>query len=330
LQRVRQLAAEREQSTTVVAPSGTPVLIGTASWTDPTITAGDIFYPRGVSSAEERLRFYASRFPIVEVDSSYYALPARKTAELWLERTPDEFTFNVKAYALLTGQPSEVQRLPMELREALPAALREKTRVYAKDLPAELYDAVWATFLDALEPLRSSGKLGAVLLQYPRWFLPSRENREIILDATRRLGDIPGAVEFRNHLWFGEDRARTDRTLAFLAEHDIPYVMVDGPQGLESSVPPVTAVTSPRLAMIRLHGRRADLWEAKNARTVDRYRYLYDATELEPWVAPVLDAAKQARQTHVMFNNCYGIYGTTNALEFTSMLLKEREVNSET
>lgn len=312
--------AEVSIAAPVRAPGGGRLLVGTASWTDPTITTGEIFYPRGVSTPEERLRFYASRFPVVEVDSTYYALPSRRVAELWAERTPDDFVFNVKAHALMTGQPTETARLPREIREALPKAVAEKQRLYAKDLPEELRREVWTAFLDALSPLRDAGKLGAVLLQYPRWFLPTPENKETILEAKAMLGGVQGAVELRNETWFGEDRRQTFRTLDFLAEHEIPYVMVDGPQGLASSVPPVDAVTSPRLAMLRLHGRRAKTWEAGGVPTVERYRYLYDAGELAEWVPKIGEAAKQAQAVTVLFNNCYGNYGTTNALEFTAML----------
>ena len=84
------------------------VRIGTASWTDPTMTAPGVFYPPDAGTAEERLVYYANQFPIVEVDSTYYALPARRTGELWLERTPPDFTFDIMAHALMTGQPCEV------------------------------------------------------------------------------------------------------------------------------------------------------------------------------------------------------------------------------
>ncbi|MEP6469181.1 MAG: DUF72 domain-containing protein, partial [Chloroflexota bacterium] len=90
------------------------VRIGTASWTDPTMTAPGVFYPPDASTAEDRLRFYADQFPIVEVDATYYALPNRHMGEVWLERTPPDFTFDIKAHALMTGQPSEAKRLPKE------------------------------------------------------------------------------------------------------------------------------------------------------------------------------------------------------------------------
>ncbi len=299
-------------------PAGHEIRFGTASWTDPTITRGAVFYPPGVDSAEERLRYYATRFSLVEVDSTYYALPARRTAELWTQRTPADFTFNVKAHALMTGQPSEVRRLPRALRDSLSDTLATRERIYGKDLPPELYDEVWASFRDALEPLRSSGKLGAVLLQYPRWFHPGHDNRVAILDARQRLGDIPCAVEFRNASWFGERDA--ERTLDFLERNALPFVMVDEPQGLGSSVPPIAAVTSPRLAMVRFHGRRASQWEKPGVPVVERFRYLYDRAELGEWVPRIAHAAVEAVATHVIMNNCYSNYGTTNALEIASLI----------
>jgi uncharacterized protein YecE (DUF72 family) len=96
--------------------------------------------------------------------------------------------------------------------------------------------------------------------------------------------------------------------------------MVDGPQGFKSSVPPIVAATSPDLAVVRFHGRRAETWEAQNIKTVERFRYLYDEDELEEWVPRVRDAAGQARQTHVLFNNCYANYGATNALMLAELL----------
>jgi uncharacterized protein YecE (DUF72 family) len=302
----------------VSPPGGGRILVGTAGWTDRTLTKGGVFYPSGVSSAEDRLRYYASRFPMVEIDAPYYSLPTRQMGELWLDRTPPEFTFDVKAHALMTGQPTEVKRLPKELREALPAELAAKHRVYAKDLPRELEDAVWAQFIDALQPLHSAGKLGSILLQYPRWFLPGGENRERILEARERLGDMDFAVELRNRRWFAPKTL--DRTLRFFEEHQIPFVMVDGPQGLESSVPPLTTVPSPKLAIVRFSGRRADVWEKPGVSVLDRYCYLYSEAELESWVPRIIEAARHARETHVIMNNCYSNYGTTNARELTAML----------
>jgi uncharacterized protein YecE (DUF72 family) len=305
----------------IALPGSGTIRVGTASWTDPTMTAAGVFYPSGADSAEERLSYYASRFPLVEVDATYYSLPARRTSELWVERTPPDFTFDIKAHALMTGQPTETKRLPKDLRTALPQELAEKPRIYAKDLPEELKKAVWDWFLDGLEPLRESGQLGSVLLQYPRWFFTSSENRDTILDATERLGDVRKAVEFRNGTWFNEKNI--ERTMRFLEDHSIPLVMVDGPQGFKSSIPPIAATTSPDLAVVRFHGRRAETWEARGIPTVERFRYLYGRDELEEWVPRIREAAAQAKDTHVLMNNCYANYGSTNARELAALLLEQ-------
>ena len=297
------------------------IRIGTASWTDPTMTAAGVFYPEGADSAEERLNYYASRFPVVEVDATYYALPVRRTAELWVERTPPDFVFDIKAHALMTGQPTETKRLPKDLRSALPAEVAEKARIYAKDLPDELRDDVWAWFADGLEPLKEAGQLGSILLQYPRWFFTSSENRDEIEQAVERLRAVglTGSVEFRNASWFNEKNI--ERTMRFLGDRQIPIVMVDGPQGFKSSVPPIVATTSPDLALIRFHGRRTETWEKQNIKTVERFRYLYDDDELQDWAPKVREAAAQSKDMHVLFNNCYANYGATNAIEFAQMLL---------
>jgi len=297
---------------------GGEVRVGTASWTDPTMTAKGVFYPEGASTAEERLRYYATRFPVVEVDATYYALPREQQSKLWVERTPDGFVMDVKAHALMTGQPSEVKRLPKEIREALPEQLKEKTRIYGKDLPKELYDDVWEAFKRGVEPLREASKLGAIFLQFPRWVFPSNEARERILDAASRLGDMQLTVEFRHGSWFNEKNA--ERTLRFLSDNKIPYVIVDEPQGLKSSVPPVAAVTSPELAVFRFHGRRADLWEKANIPPNERFRYLYDEDELADWAPRVAEAARSAKNVHALMNNCSGSYGTTNALQLAELL----------
>jgi len=319
--RVRGEAAARGPAarTGPVPAPGHRLLVGTAGWTDRTLTARGVFYPESATSPETRLRYYASRFSMVEVDATYYALPVPRMAESWVERTPPDFIFDVKAFAMMTGHPVETSRLPADLRDALPAALRARGRVYPKDLPHEVRDAVWATFHDAIEPLHRARKLGAVLLQYPRWFVPGSAAREAILAARAHLGEFPCAVEFRNRRWFTAHT--TERTLQFLSDHDVPCVIVDGPQGLESSVPALPAVTSPSLAVVRLHGRRDDLWERPGVSTAERYRYLYDEHELTEWVPRIRALTEKATATHVVFNNCYANYGTTNALEMQALLM---------
>ncbi len=287
------------------------------------MTAAGVFYPPGADTAEERLQYYASRFPVVEVDATYYALPQARIAELWRDRTPPDFTFDIKAHALMTGQPTETRRLPKSIRDALPAEAVAKTRIYAKDLPAELEAEVWSMFRTALQPLADAGQLGAVFLQYPRWVFPSSENRSLIAEAREHLAGWPVAVEFRNGSWLNEKNV--ERTLRFLEEHGMAFVMVDGPQGFRSSLPPVTAVTSRDLAVVRFHGRRTGTWEARNVATVERFRYLYSEEELAEWVPRIREAAQDARETHVLMNNCYANYGATNGRQIAKLLAEAIE-----
>ena len=258
----------------------------------------------------------------MEVDSTYYALPSVRNAELWAARTPAGFTFDIKAHALMTGHATDVARLPRDLREALPSRMANAESVRTRDLPCELVDEVWRRFMSALTPLREAGKLGAILLQLPRDFDPSAANEHAIAALRQRAGDSAlCAVELRHAEWVTEG-ARRERTLALLRAHDLAYVMVDAPQGFESSMPPLVAVTSDRLAVVRLHGRRTETWERRVAVTSERYRYLYDAAELSGWVPNIIDVAYRTQGVHVVFNNCHANYGTTNVDEITALLIE--------
>ena len=108
--------------------------------------------------------------------------------------------------------------------------------------------------------------------------------------------------------------------MRFLTDNELPFVMVDEPQGYKSSVPPLVAVTSPDLAIMRFHGRRTETWEAKNITPAERFRYLYDREELSDWAPRLRDAGKQTRDLHVLMNNCYANYGSTNARELAKIL----------
>ncbi len=118
------------------------ILTGTCSWADKTLVDSRRFYPTEAKSPEARLRYYADQFELVEVDSSYYGLPTEQTAGLWVERTPDNFTFDVKAFRLLTQHPTPPNALPKEIRDALPRALAGKKNMYPRDLPSDVIDEV--------------------------------------------------------------------------------------------------------------------------------------------------------------------------------------------
>ncbi len=298
------------------------ILVGSCSWTDPSLIGSGRFYPTGVTSPEARLRYYAEQFGIVEVDATYYAPPSVRNSELWAARTPPDFLFNVKAFAWLTRHAAAPDRLPDWLRNRLPDAVRGKRTVYAKDVGEREQELVWQLHREALEPLAAAGKLGAVLFQFPPWFVPSRENREYLRSLPGRLPGWPLAVEFRGGGWMDEDSAA--RTLSLLQEAGLTYVAVDEPQGFANSTPPLAAVTA-SLAMVRLHGRNADTWEVRTGAASDRFKYLYGDAELEEWVPTVRELAAQARDVHVLFNNNYEDWGMRNARRMARLLGVERQ-----
>jgi probable DNA metabolism protein len=319
--RARALLGTRGFSCGSSLVPGRDVRIGTASWTDPTMIAPGVFYPSDIRDARTRLEYYATRFSLVEVDATYYALPSERVAALWAERTPDGFMFDVKAHALMTGHASATERLPRDLRAALPAPLRSSASVRGADLPEEFLDEIWRRFTSALAPLQRAGKLGALLLQLPRWFDATDVHERAVARLRERAGDLTCAVEFRHGSWL-TGRAREARTLDLLRSHELAFVMVDAPAGYTTSMPPVAAITSDRLAVVRMHGRRRDTWETPVSVVSERYRYLYDALELREWVPRIIDVAQRTHGMHVLMNNCHANYGTSNADEITALLVE--------
>lgn len=294
------------------------VMIGTCSWTDDTLTDSDAFYPRRKMTAKERLAFYADHFSIVEVDSTYYAPPSEKVAGLWVERTPPEFVFDVKAYRLLTQHPTPPKSLWRGLRDEVPDELTEKRNLYMRDLSRELQAEAVRYFRDALMPLHSAGKLGVVLFQLPPYAYPSRANFGYLKWVAERLDDFQLSVEFRNGRWLDEEHR--SETLDFLERHGLAYVCVDEPQGFKSSVPPVVAVTAP-VAAVRFHGRNAENWEKRGISAAERFRYEYSREELEEWVPRVQSMAESSDSVHALMNNCYADYGIRSARLLADLLV---------
>jgi uncharacterized protein YecE (DUF72 family) len=290
------------------------LLVGTASWTDKTLLASG-WYPNEAKTPEKRLAFYASQFPVVEVDATYYAPPSEKNSVLWVERTPAHFTFNVKAFSLMTQHPAAVRSLPKDIQEKVPGS---KTRVYPKDLPPKAIDKIFEMFASALMPLHSAGKLGYILFQFPEWFVPGDESRAYIVNAAERLPDFRVAVEFRRGTWMTEKSA--SHTLGFLSEHNLPYVVVDMPQGFESSVPPIVAATADDLAVVRFHGHNQDTWKKKGVTTAERFDYEYSTEELKGWASQLYELSGETKRLHMMFNNCYGDKAVRNAKQMADLL----------
>jgi len=298
----------------VTAPA--PVLVGTCSWTDKTLTEETDWYPRRTMTAEERLKFYASRFPIVEVDSTYYFPPSPQLARTWVDRTPKQFVMNVKAYSLLTGHPTQPKSLWRDLRDELPEEVAKKRNLYAHHLEPDALDEVWARFVDALQPLVKAKKLGAVLMQYPQWFVPKRDNRDELGRMRERMGDLPVCVELRSPTWFrSQDRART---IDLLRDLQLSLVVVDAPKA--SKLPTLLEVTNDDLAVVRFHGRADDTWSARTGTAAERFNYLYSKQQLRPWAKKLERLATEARDVHALMNNCYRDHGVRNAAELRHML----------
>jgi uncharacterized protein YecE (DUF72 family) len=286
------------------------ILVGTASWTDRTLIESG-WYPPEARTAEQRLRYYARQFPLVEVDSTYYAPPSDASVRAWVDRSPAGFTFNVKAFSLLTQHPTRPSALYRDLRERLPS---DRGNLYARDLPADLVGEVWDRFLATLRPLADAGKLGAILFQFPQWFPIRASHKEYILECQRRCAPLPVCVEFRNRTWM-EERNQHE-TLDFLASYAVPYVCVDMPQGYPTSIPPVMAATA-NLAVLRFHGH-SDRWTSKDVH--DRFGYRYNDRELRDWARRLRELADQADTTHVLMNNCYADYAQANARQLIDLL----------
>jgi len=275
------------------------ILLGTASWTDKSLIESGRFYPPEATSAEARLRYYTTQFPLVEVDSSYCGLPTEKNSRLWVERTPEGFTFDVKAYSLFTEHPTPVRRLPKEIQSALPKSLRVRNQFYRRDAPDDVVNLCWSTFIDALLPLHNAGRLGLIVFQLPKWVFPNQQTKAYLHEVAERLGPYRAAVEFRNDIWMNPENR--EETLALLGDQSMTYICVDEPQSFSSSVPPVVAATT-RTGFVRFHGRNAETWEKRTKTSAERFDWYYSPDELEDWVPRIAELASQTDRVHVVMN----------------------------
>lgn len=294
------------------------VLVGTCSWTDATLVKETDWYPRRSMKAAERLAWYAARYPIVEVDSTYYFPPTPELAAGWVARTPDAFTMDVKAWSLLTGHPTFPHSLWPDLQAEVRPEFKDKRNLYAKHLSTAAVDEAWDRFRHALMPLHSSGRLGAVLFQYPEWFGPKEANRRALLDAQARLPEYRLCVEFRNSRWLAPEEC--EKSLEFLEDNGLTFVCVDEPQGFPSSMPPVVAATA-ELAVVRFHGRNTATWDRSGISAAERFAYRYRGDELAEWVPKIRSLAESAAEVHVLLNNCHRDDAVTNAAELIGLLV---------
>jgi uncharacterized protein YecE (DUF72 family) len=271
------------------------IRIGTCSWADEALSKH--WYPKGLP-AGERLAFYAQHFNTVEVDSTYYRLPAEEMVRRWAERTPDDFVMHIKAFGLMTRHPVKVEALPPGLREEAPTDDKGRVERPSREFRGE----VFRRFLEALEPLRSEGKLGGILFQFPSYVVFKDRSLEYLEWAQGQLAGDDMLVEFRHSSWFDEEHR--DETLRFLEQLGATHVIVDAPriEGAKNIAPTVLALTSPT-AYVRFHERNAETWNKRGGSAAERFDYLYSNDELAEWVDPLRELAGQAEQAYAFFNN---------------------------
>jgi len=271
------------------------VRVGVCSWADETLTK--VWYPRGVRSGEARLRHYAERFGTVEANSTYYRLPEAELVANWAERTPDGFTMHVKAFGLMTRHPVKLEALPEDLRDVMP--VDERGRVDRP--PRELRAEVFRRFSSALEPLRMTGKLGGILLQFPPYVVYKPLSLEYIEWAADQLAGDELLLEFRHRSWLDEENR--DQTLAFLESRGLTYVIVDAPKTEAKNLVPTVVGRTSKTAYVRFHGRNAKTWNKRTGSAAERFDYLYSEEELEEWVDPLRELASESQSVFAMFNN---------------------------
>lgn len=265
------------------------ITIGVTGWRD-----HDILY-QGHSGSNDRLKIYSGHFPVVEVDSSFYAHQPQRNYEKWCQETPQNFSFVIKAYQGMTGH----QRGESQYKNI-----------------GDMFDR----FIDSIQPVIAHKKLKAVLFQYPPWFDCRKEHVDILRYTRKKMGDIPVALEFRHQSWFKE--GMREKTLAYMEKDGWIHTICDEPQVGEGSIPTVLQPTNQELTLIRLHGRNTYGWLQSNQPNWREVRYLYRYTleELLEWKEHILQLQKSCREICILFNNNSGGDAARNAKELIQLL----------
>ncbi|MFH0914596.1 MAG: DUF72 domain-containing protein [Chloroflexota bacterium] len=263
--------------------------IGTSGWSYPRGegTWTGYFYPRG---RIDELEYYSQFFRTVEVNSSFYRPPDPATVHRWVKRVPEGFLFTVKLWQKFTH--------PRMYR----TATGEEAVISREDVDL---------FQRSLEPLVESGKLGALLAQFPPSFTNDPYERQVLRAVIRTFGHYPLAVELRHRSWSDDpDTAR------LLREHNVAWVNIDEPQ-FRFSIAKDLPLTSD-LAYFRFHGRNAEMWWQGDSET--RYQYLYSGEEIQELADRLRRASAQAKLTFTFFNNHWQGYAPRNALDLMKSL----------
>jgi uncharacterized protein YecE (DUF72 family) len=241
------------------------------------------FYPAGIKSLD-MLPFYAEQFGCVEIDSTYYAIPRVQLFESMDRRTPARFRFTVKAPGSITHLPAGEGASPDEA----------------------------ASFRACLAPIVTTGKLGAVLAQFPHSFRPGPDAYRRLEWLREQWPDINLIAEFRHAQW------QADEGAAALRELGIGWCNVDEPR-FSSLMRPGSAVTS-SIGYIRFHGRNYGKWWKQERAAHERYDYLYSAQELDEWLPRITAVDEQSHETYVFFNNHHLGKAAVNARQLADML----------
>ena len=295
--------------------------VGICAWADPALIESGAFYPRKSMSAEARLRHYASVFDVVEVNSSYYAIPDIRNTQRWVDRTPADFVFHVKAYSLLTGHHPRAETVPADLTALLPASPRRTRRgeIDATSFSPEAVDRAFHLFRTAVRPIAEAGKLGYVLFQFAPWVHFDSTRLDYLASLPARLPGWTIAIEFRHRSWLPD---HLDETLRALTDARLAHVIVDAPPA-GHAIPRVTTATAPT-AVFRLHGRNAEGWlrqlrgEAPSVR--EKYDYLYSEGELRALLPEIEAIGEETEEVFISFNNNNRDYPVKNALMMKRLL----------
>lgn len=265
------------------------IYIGVTGWGD-----HDTLYPDGIKQTD-KLAHYASHFPIVELDASFYAVQPKRNIDKWIQSTPDSFKFIAKAYQGMTGH--DRGKNPYKSTE-------------------EMFDA----YIESIVPLYEAGKLAMILFQFPPWFTLNKGNVSKLRHIKAQMGDLPVALEFRHESWF-HPKFR-EKTLQFMAEEGWINTVCDEPQAGEASVPFIPRSTAKAATLVRFHGRNTYGWNRpkdKNWREV-RYLYRYNNEELKELANQLRQLEKQSENVYALFNNNSGGDAADNAKEMMQIL----------
>jgi uncharacterized protein YecE (DUF72 family) len=277
----------------------TNILVGTASWSDPGFVAR--WYPPKLS-AKDRLPWYAQHFEMVEVNSTFYAVPDVRLVERWSRATPDEFVFDVKLHRLLSRHVATVKSLPPALQRTAESDGKGKVHLTTK-----LERALLEQVIKSVEPLRTAGKFGAFLLQLSPAFSPRKHNLSELDELLGRLVPLGAVVELRNRNW--TDGEQVEETLEFFRRRHATLALVDAPSAVHFTIMPsdLNVVTDRRLAYLRLHGRDPEAY-LRGKTVAERFYYDYSDAEVSEVAERARKLAREADTVHVIFNN--------NALDF--------------